>query len=122
MDVNQANKSDFAWSALLQFAAQHSDEALQLLLAAFKAEAEVFGDRDEAKLHLAETWATAYVTTRPEILQNLEGVNAPKRDTVSAAEILRRTGADAGKVLAKIARASASDTPPEANVVEFPQL
>jgi hypothetical protein len=122
MDTNQANKTDFAWSALLQFADRHSDEALQLLLAAFEAEAEAFGDRDEAKLHLAETWATAYSLIRSEILSNLEGLSAAERNAVSAAEILQRDGADASKVLSRIAQAKASDTPPEADLVEFPQL
>ncbi len=106
MDANQANKTDFAWSTLMQFAAQHSDEALQLLLAAFKTEAEKVGDRDEAKLLLATTWAAAFTTTRAEMQQGLAGMNTAERDTVSAAEILRRTGADAGKVLSMIARAS----------------
>jgi hypothetical protein len=121
MDINQANKTDFAWSALLQFADRHSYEARQLLLAAFKAEAQEFGDRDEAKLHLAETWANAYATTRAEMLPILEGLNAAERDTVSAAEILERTRADASKVLLRIARASTPDAQPETDVVEFQQ-
>ena len=66
MDTYQANKTDFAWSALLQFADRHSDEARRLLLAALEAEAEELGDRDEAKLHLAGTWSTAYVTIPSE--------------------------------------------------------
>ena len=109
MDVAQANRTDFAWSALLQFADLHSDEALKLLLAAFKTEAGQLGDRDEVKLHLAQTWATAFTTTSSEMLSIREGLGAAERDTVSAAEILQRTGADAGKVLFRIARAVVED-------------
>ena len=110
MDTNRANTADFAWSALLQFAGQHSEEALQRLLAALKAEATTRGDRDAAKLHLIGTWSTAYSTT-PEMLSTLTGLSAAERDAVSAAEILRKTGADAGKVLVKIARAVVEQPP-----------
>jgi hypothetical protein len=108
MDTNQANKTDFAWSALLQFANRHSGEALRLLRAAFNAEADESRDRDEAKLHLAVTWATAYTSARSAML----GLSAAEQGTVAAAAILRRTEADAGKVQFRIAQASAPDAKP----------